>query len=125
MMERDEFLAIGLGRRSERLRTAARVATASYVRSIPLLRTLEEAAASDEAAQARLAQYEDDRHRVIAAGLELILGRAAPDAVVDAVWSLASPESLRKLTEERHWSIEEYEHWLAHMVGAAITAPAP
>jgi hypothetical protein len=38
--------------------------------------------------------------------------------VVDAVWSLASPESLRKLTEERHWSIEKYEQWLAHMWSA-------
>lgn len=124
MVEREEFLAIGSGRRSDRLRTAACVATASYVRSIPVLRALEEAAASDEAAAARLARYEEDRHHVIAAGLELILGRPAPDMVVDAVWSLASPESLRKLTEERHWSIEEYEHWLAHIVGAAITAPA-
>jgi hypothetical protein len=55
----------------------------------------------------------------------LILGHPAPGAVVDAVWSLASPESLRKLTKERLWSIEKYEQWLAHMVGAAITAPTP
>jgi hypothetical protein len=52
----------------------------------------QEAAASDDAARARLAQCDQDRRNVIASGLALILGRTAPDELVDVMWALESPE---------------------------------
>ncbi len=120
MVERESFAALGSGRKRDRLRRAAHLAQESYARTLPVLRALEEAAASDDTARARLVQYEDDRRRVIEAGLELIVGRPVPVAVVDAVWVLASPETLRMLTEGRPWSIVEYEEWLVQMVEAAL-----
>lgn len=120
MDERDNFIAISDGNRAQRLRTAVHVATSSYARSIAVLRALAEASGSDEAALARMVQYEDDRHRLITTALELVLRYPPPVVVVDAVWSLASPESLQKLTEERHWSVEEYEAWIVRMVGAVL-----
>jgi AcrR family transcriptional regulator len=120
MIERDTFAALGSGPRRDRLRRATRLAQESYVRTLPVLGALEEAAASDETARARLVRYEEDRRSVIEAGLELIVGGPVPVAVVDAVWVLASPETLRMLTEERGWSTDEYEEWLAQMVDAAL-----
>ncbi len=40
---------------------------------------------------------------MIAAGLELILGKQAPETLVDSMWALASPEVFTKLTRERGW----------------------
>jgi len=120
MTERDTFAALGAGRRHDRLRRATRMAQESYARTLPVLGALEEAAASDETARARLIRYEDDRRRVIEAGLQLIVGGPVPPEVVDAVWVLASPETLRMLTEERGWSVDQYEEWLAEMVDAVL-----
>lgn len=122
MDERDTFVAISDGNRVQRLRTAVHVATASYARSLGVLRALEEAAGSDEAAQARLIQYEEDRHRLIAVALERVLRYCPPVVVIDEVWSLASPDSLRRLTEERHWSADQYEAWIVRMVMAVVRA---
>jgi len=120
MDERDNFIAISEGNRTQRLHTAVHVATTSYTRSLGVLRALEEAAGSDEAALARMVQYEDDRHRLITAALERVLRHTPSVALVDEVWSVASPESLRKLTEERHWTVEQYEAWIARMVLAIL-----
>jgi TetR/AcrR family transcriptional regulator, cholesterol catabolism regulator len=91
-----------------------------YQRSLPILKALQEAAASDEAAQARLAQYDNDRRDVTAAGLALILGGDPPEAVVDAIWALVSPEVFSYLTDGRGWSVAGTEAWLVEMSKAAI-----
>lgn len=87
---------------------------------MPLLKALQEAAASDEAARARLTQYDEDRRNVTAAGLALVLGGAVSEDLVDAIWALASPEVLTHLTEGRGWSVPKTEAWLVHMCNAAI-----
>ena len=120
MVERPELAQFAKGRRLERLRTGVRFTIGVYERSIPILKALQEAAASDDAARARLAQYDDDRRNVIIAGMELILGRPAPDELVDAVWALVSPEVFTLLTEKRGWSIADAEAWLVEMAGAAV-----
>ena len=84
-----------------------------------MLKALQEAAASDDAARARLAQYDEDRRNVIAAGLALILGRTAPDELVDAMWALVSPEVFIMLTQRRNWSIARTEEWLVQATSAA------
>lgn len=120
MVERADFAAVGVGRRSERLRTAVRYAIAAYERSVPILDTLREAAASDDAARARLIRYDQDRLDLVAAGVELILGHEPAADVVDAVWTLLSPEVITHLVTDRRWSSEQAEDWLIEMLKVAL-----
>jgi len=122
MAERDDFALFAKGRRPERLRTGVRYTMDVYLRSLPIIATLREAAASDEAARARLAQYDDDRRNLIAAGMELILGRAPSEDLTDAIWALLSPEVYRYLLEGRGWSSAQAEDWFVAMAAAAIAA---
>jgi AcrR family transcriptional regulator len=120
MIDRPDFALLGKGRRLERLRAGVHFTVGVYQRSIPTLKALQEAAASDEAARARLAQYDEDRRDVTAAGLALMLGEPATEEVIDAVWALVSPEVFTYLTEGRGWSIAQAETWLVQMTAAAI-----
>ncbi len=112
LAERSEFALLGAGERSARLVAATRIVTLAHVRGVPLLRALQEAAASDKSAKDRWDTYEADRRTMIALGLEMILERPPPDQLVDSVWALAAPEVFTKLTQERCWPIERYEEWL-------------
>ena len=56
MADRPEFTAIAKGRRSDRVRTGVRYTIANYERSLPIVETLREAAASDDVAHERLVQ---------------------------------------------------------------------
>ena len=125
MVDRPDFALLGKGRRLERLRAGVHYTVDVYQRSVPTLKALQEAAASDEAARARLAQYDEDRRNVTAAGLALILGDAVPEEVIDAVWALVSPEVFTYLTEGRGWSTARAEAWLVQMSNAAIRNATP
>jgi AcrR family transcriptional regulator len=120
MIDRPDFAQLGMGRKIERLRAGVNFTVGVYQRSVPLLRALQEAAASDEAARARLTQYDDDRREVTAAGLALILQGEVADKVVDAIWALVSPEVFTYLTQGRGWSIASTEAWLVEMSSAAL-----
>ena len=120
MVDRPELAEFAKGERIERLRTGVRFTIGVYERSLPILSALQEAAASDDAARARLAKYDNDRRNVMIVGLGLILGRPAPEELVDAIWALASPEVLTMLTVRRGWSIADTEAWLVTMCSAAI-----
>ena len=50
-----------------------------------------------------------------AAGLALVLGKEAPEELVDAIWALVSPEVFTLLTERRGWSMASTEAWLVEM----------
>jgi len=123
MVDRPDFALLGKGPRSERLRAGVRFTLGVYERSVPILKALQEAAASDTAARARLTQYDDDRRNVTAAGLALILGDTPPDETVDAMWALVSPEIFTYLTEGRSWPISRAETWFVHMSRSAIAKP--
>jgi hypothetical protein len=56
-------------------REMRRMGLGQVERSVPKLKALQEAAASDEAAQARLTQYDEDRRNVMVVGLAFILDR--------------------------------------------------
>jgi AcrR family transcriptional regulator len=118
--ERPEFAALGAGSRTERLETAARMITAALLRAVPLMKPLQEAAASEAKARERLDAYETVRRTTVAAGLELVLGLPPDDRVVDAMWVLGGPEVFAKLTEERGWSVESYQSWLAETADAIL-----
>lgn len=120
MVDRPELALFAKGRRIERLRTGVHFTLGVYERSIPILKALQEAAASDEAARARLTTYDNDRRNVMVAGLALILGRPAPDDLIDAIWALVSPEVYTMLIEGRGWSSAEVEDFLVLMSSAAV-----
>jgi AcrR family transcriptional regulator len=120
IVDRPELAEFAVGTTIQRLRTGVRFTFGVYERSLPILRALQEAAASDEAARARLIKYDTDRRNVIVVGLGLILGRPAPERLVDAIWALVSPEILTMLTEKRGWSMEDTESWMVAMCSAAI-----
>jgi AcrR family transcriptional regulator len=120
MVDRPELAEFAEGERLDRLRTGVHFTIGVYERSVPILKALQEAAASDQPARARLAQYDNDRRNVMVVGLGLILGRQAPSELIDAIWALVSPEVLTMLTEGRGWSIAAVETWLVTMSDAAI-----
>ena len=120
MVDRPEVAEIANGTRAERLRTAVHFTAGVYERSVPILRALQEAAPSDEAARARLDQYDVDRRDVMMFGLGLVLGRSAPEGLVDVLWAMASPEVWVMLTEKRGWSSAEAENSIITMATSAI-----
>jgi AcrR family transcriptional regulator len=120
MADRPEFATLGRGRRGERLRAGVRYTMDVYERSVPILRTLREAAGSDEPALQRYRRYDQDRHDLIAAGMALILGREAPGQLVDAIWALVSPEVYTHLLQGRGWSRADVEDWFVDLAAAAI-----
>ena len=120
MVDRPEFARFAKGARRARIQTGVRFTVGVYQRSVPILKALREAAASDDAARARLAQYDEDRRDVTAAGLELILGATPSAEIVDAIWALVSPEVFVYLTEGRGWSVAQAEEWLVDMSDAAL-----
>jgi AcrR family transcriptional regulator len=124
MIDRPDFAMLGQGKKIERLRNGVRFTLGVYERSLPTLKALQEAAASDEAARARLAQYDEDRRNVTAAGVELMMRETPSDEVIDAIWALVSPEVFLYLTAGRGWSIADVESWMVHMCNATISVAA-
>jgi AcrR family transcriptional regulator len=116
LSERPQYARLGAGSRRERLLAAVSLITLAHVRSVPLLRTLQEAAASDAAAASRWTRYEADRRTEIVRGLTLILGQRPPSRLADSLWAIASPEVYAKLVIDRGWSAARYERWLADTV---------
>lgn len=120
MAERPDFALLGKGRRHERIRAGVRYTMQVYDRSVPILRALREAAASDPVARERFERYDDDRRALVAAGTALMLGHEPTEEQVDAVWALVSPEVRTYLLDGRGWSAEAVEDWFVHMLKAAL-----
>jgi AcrR family transcriptional regulator len=121
---RPAYAQLGVGELRERLAAAAHVIARAHERSVGLLRALQEATASDEAARMRAEKYESDRRIEITQGLRLVTGRRVGARVVDAVWAVAAPEVFTKLVVERGWSMAEYERWLVGIVEPLIRTPS-
>ena len=122
MTERSDFALLGRGGRAQRLRAGVRYTMDVYARSIPILRTLRQAAASDAAAAARLRRFDEERHAVTAAGMALVLGAEAPAPVVDAIWALVSPDVHTALIDDRGWPTAQVEDWFVAQATAALSS---
>jgi AcrR family transcriptional regulator len=117
---RAEFQAIGEGRRSTRIRAAARLLTGVQVRTAAVAKVLRQAAPSDEEI-AELLQAARERQRDdVAEALQLVVGRAPTVSERDGVWALASPEVYLLLTEESGWTAEQYETWVAETLERVV-----
>lgn len=92
------------------------------VRTAPVHRVLEEAARSEQAAAAALAEIARQRHdgqrritHALARAGALRPGLDERDAA-DIVHALASPEVYRLLVTDRGWSGQRYEQWLSSVL---------
>lgn len=110
---RPTFLAMGEGRRPDRIAAAASVITAIHHRTGPIAKLMREAATTDPEIAEVLRDTRERQRTDVAAGLELVLGRPPTDDERDSTWAILSPEVYLLLTEESGWSLPEYEHWAA------------
>jgi AcrR family transcriptional regulator len=89
-------------------------------RLAPLARVLREAAGQDEELLAVWTEISNRRAanmRVFARELHstgALRADLSLDAVADIIWSMNGPEYYQLLVEQRRWSLECYERWLAH-----------
>jgi AcrR family transcriptional regulator len=112
MFDRPAYRGLGDGTRDERLRLAARLITEVNERTAPLDAAWREAAASDAAVAAQLAEREAGRRADLAFGLTRALGRPPGEATLAGLWAITGPEIYAKLTGAG-WDRDTYESWLA------------
>lgn len=117
---RPEFLALGRGRRADRVAAAAALATAVHERTAPFARLIREAAATD-AEIAELLRATRERQRAdVEAGLELVLGRPPKDEERDGAWAILSPEVHLLLVDGSGWTRDRYERWVAETLARVL-----
>lgn len=110
---RPEFLALGRGRRADRIAAAASLTAEIHARTAPFAALIREAASVDQDMADVLRATRERQRRDVAAGIELILGRPPTDDERDGAWAILSPEVRVLLVEESGWSDDRYEQWLA------------
>jgi AcrR family transcriptional regulator len=110
---RPEFLAMGRGRRADRIAAAAALVAAVHERTGAFARLVREAAATDEEIADVLRATRERQRLDVAAGLELIVGRPPTDDERDGTWAVLSPEVYLLLVQESGWSLDQYERWVA------------
>ena len=120
LAQRPEFLAMGRGRRSARVRAAARLVTAVHLRTTAVLELLREGAPADAEVAEMLQSTRDQRRLDVAAALELILGRAPTVVERDGVWAILSPEVYVLLVEQSGWAPDQYEAWVQETLERVI-----
>lgn len=118
--DRDEFVAIGRGRRPERIAAAAAMLASIHQRTAPFARLLREAAISDTEIAEVLRATRERQRRDVEAGLALIVGRVPTARERDGVWALLSPEVYLLLVDESGWSMEEYRTWVASTLSSVL-----
>ncbi len=116
LADRPEFQALGEGSRAERVAAVAQLITASNQRIAELNRTLAHAATADAALAERWHEYDATQREQYALGTRMVLGRRAPQDVVDGIWALGSAEVYLQLTGTAGWSPEKYRRWLADRI---------
>jgi AcrR family transcriptional regulator len=125
LAERDEFAALGRGRRGERIAAAAAVVRAVHERTAGFAMVLREAAPGDaeiaEVLQATRGRQRED----VAAGAALIIGRPLTKRETDELWVLLSPELYILFVVETGWTPAAYESWVTTTLDRVVPAPDP
>ena len=120
LAERAEFVAMGQGRRSERVRAAAKLVTGVQVRTAAVAKLLRRAAPEDEEIAEMLQSTRERQRSDVAAAFELVVGRAPTASERDGVWAITSPEVYLLLIEGSGWTPERYEAWIAETLDSVI-----
>lgn len=118
--QRPEFLAIGRGRRADRMAAAAAVLAAVHGRTAPFAKLIRQAAAADDEVAEVLRATRERQRSDVGSGVALILGRPPAGDELDGVWAVASPEVYLLLVEESGWSPERYQRWMAETLGRIL-----
>ena len=118
--QRPEFLAMGRGRRTDRIAAAAALTAAIHDRTGPFAKLIREAAATDEEIAEVLRAARERQRQDVGAGLELVLGRPTTEAERDGVWAVLSPEVYLLLVQESGWSLDQYEVWLSTTLASVL-----
>jgi AcrR family transcriptional regulator len=111
--DRDEFAALGRGRRSARVAAAAALARAVNERTASYAMVLREAAPGDEQIAEHLQATRARQRQDVEAGAALIIGRPPTVVETDELWALVSPELYLLLVNEAGWTPAAYESWVA------------
>jgi AcrR family transcriptional regulator len=118
--ERDEFLALGRGRRAGRIAAAATLLAAIHERTGPFAKLIREAAATDDEIAEVLRATRERQRQDVAAALALILGRPPTPAERDGVWAVVSPEVHLLLTDESGWTLDQYRAWMTETLASVL-----
>jgi AcrR family transcriptional regulator len=118
--DRPEFLAVGRGRRADRIAAAASLVASIHRRTAPFALLLREAATTDEEIADVLRATRARQRKDVAAGLELIVGRPPTRAERDGAWAILSPEIYLLLVQESGWSLDQYEQWMAETLARTV-----
>lgn len=114
------FQAMGAGDREARIRAGGRWLRGAHELSAAIQYVLDQAAVTDNAAAARLAEREAARWQEVAHAATLIVGNRPSDEVVDALWVLAGRRWWLLLVGERGWTGERWERWFASAAAATF-----
>jgi AcrR family transcriptional regulator len=120
LAERPEFVAMGEGPRSARIRAAAELVTGVQVRTAAVAELLRQAAPHDQEIAEMLHSARERQRRDVATAFELIVGRAPEPPERDGVWAVVSPEVYLLLVQESRWTPEQYEAWLTETLDTLI-----
>ncbi len=112
LAQRPEFLAMGKGGRTSRIRAAAELVTAIEMRTAPVAKLLREAAPADEKIAEMLRALRDRKRLDVSAAFELIVGRPPTPTERDGIWAILSAEIRFLLVEESGWTPEQYQTWI-------------
>ena len=112
LAQRPEFLAMGQGSRPARVRAAARLVTATQLRTAAVAKLLREGATADEGIAEMLQALRERQRNDVATGLGLIMRRPPSAVERDGVWAIVSHEVCHLLVEESGWTPEQYEAWV-------------
>ncbi len=112
MFDRPAYRGLADGTREQRLTLAARLIAEVNERTAPLDAAWREAAASDPALAAQLAEREAGRRDDLAYGLTRALGQPPGESMLMGLWAITSPEVYAKLTGAG-WDRDAYQSWLA------------
>ena len=118
--QRPEFLAMGRGRRTDRIAAAAALTAAIHDRTGPFAKLIREAATTDDEIAEVLRATRERQRQDVGAGLELVLGRPTTDAERDGVWAVLSPEVYLLLVQDSGWSLDQYEVWLSTTLASVL-----
>jgi AcrR family transcriptional regulator len=117
---REEFAAMGRGRRAERVSVAATLLAGIHQRTAPFAKLLRDAATSDDEIAEVLRATRERQRTDVEAGLALILGRTPTAHERDGIWALLSPEVYLLLVDGSGWSIDEYRTWVAETLASRL-----
>jgi AcrR family transcriptional regulator len=120
LAERPEFVAMGEGRRPERIGAAAKLVTGVQVRTSAVAALLRQAAPDDQEIAAMLHSTRERQRLDVATALQLVLGRSPSRSERDGLGAIVSPEVYLLLVEESGWTPEQYEAWIRSTLDALV-----